>query len=99
MRLVILLFFVVTLGAAPVYAAPSLKDPGPNRMVPEQSKPPQIGNRQAASRVKQVYSDHKILAVQLIETRGPPVYRVKTLSDEGVVKFVFVDGTSGNVFE
>lgn len=80
-------------------AAPEYAKPGPNRMVPEQRPGPRIGDRQAASRVKQIYADRKILGIQLIETRGPPVYRVKTLSDEGVVKYVFVDGTSGDVFE
>ena len=80
-------------------AAPEYSKPGPNRMVPEQRQGPRIGDRQAASRVKQIYADRKILGIQLIETRGPPVCRVKTLSDEGVVKYVFVDGTSGDVFE
>lgn len=69
------------------------------QMIPDRRQAPRIGERQAATRVKQRYADHKILAVQLIETRGPPVYRIKTLSEEGVVKYVFVDGNSGNVFE
>lgn len=72
--------------------------PGRNRMLPERQRP-KVGNQQAAARVKQVYADHKILSVQLIEAKGSPVYRVKTLSDDGVVKYVFVDGASGDVFE
>lgn len=58
-----------------------------------------ISNKEAAARVRQSYRDHKILSVNLIESKGPPVYRVKTLSEDGVVKYVFVDGTSGDVFE
>lgn len=58
-----------------------------------------ISNKEAAARVRQNYRDHKILSVNLIESKGPPVYRVKTLSEDGVVKYVFVDGTSGDVFE
>jgi uncharacterized membrane protein YkoI len=37
--------------------------------------------------------------VSLIDSKGPVVYRVKTLSPKGVVKTVFVDGNSGNVFD
>ncbi len=74
--------------------------PERQNMVPDRRQTlPRIDSRQAAARVKQIFSDRKILGVKLIETRGPPVYRVQTLSEEGVVKYVFVDGTSGNVFE
>jgi hypothetical protein len=60
---------------------------------------PRIKNRQAASLVKKRYVNARILSISLIESKGPPVYRVKTLSDDGIVKYVFVDGQSGDVFE
>lgn len=58
-----------------------------------------IGTRQAATLVKKRYQASKILSINVIESKGPPVYRVKTLSSTGVVKYVFVDGTTGDVFE
>lgn len=104
-----ILVVVTALLAAPViYAAgpgwPRLaaldptSTPGPQGILPGRQEP-KVDTQQAAARVRQVYADHKILSVQLIEARGPPVYRVKTLSGNGVVKNVFVDGVSGQVFE
>lgn len=58
-----------------------------------------IGSGQAATLVKQRYQGSKILSINLIASKGPPVYRVKMLSPSGVVKYVFVDGTTGSVFE
>lgn len=60
---------------------------------------PRIGRQQAATIVKRRYGDGKILAVNLTERKGMPVYRIKVLSGDGVVKYVFVDGMRGNVFE
>ena len=71
---------------------------GPQSIMPSQRKP-KIGDQQAAAKVRETHANQKILAVQLIESQGPPVYRVKTLSEDGVVKYVFVDGVSGDVFE
>ena len=71
---------------------------GPANLLPHQSGP-RIGSKQATSRVKQKYRDSKILSINLIRSKGPAVYRVKTLSASGVVKYVFVDGTTGDVFE
>lgn len=39
----------------------------------------------------------RVLSVQLIESRGPPVYRVKILTEDGRVRTVHVDGQSGEV--
>ena len=58
-----------------------------------------ISNRKAASLVKQKFNSSRVLGVSLIEKNGPPIYRVRTLSPDGVVKSVFVDGESGEVFE
>lgn len=58
-----------------------------------------IGSGQAATLVKQRYQGSKILSINMIDSKGPPVYRVKTLSSTGVVKYVFVDGITGAVFE
>lgn len=57
-----------------------------------------IDAKQAAATVKRKLGG-KVLSVKLIESKGPPVYRVKTLSKSGVVKVVFVDGQSGKVFD
>jgi hypothetical protein len=60
----------------------------------------QISNRRAATLVKQRYANARILGVsRMSEQGGPPMFRVRTLSPEGVVKSVFVDGRSGEVFE
>jgi len=58
-----------------------------------------LGRKQATDKVKQRYRQHKVLSVNLISSKGPATYRVKTLSADGVVKYVFVDGNSGEVFE
>jgi len=58
-----------------------------------------ISNKRAASLVKKRYSSSRILGVSLLDDQGPAVYRVGTLSEDGVVKSVFVDGNSGEVFE
>ena len=58
-----------------------------------------LGRKQATDKVKQRYREHKILSINLISSKGPATYRVKTLSSDGVVKYVFVDGNNGDVFE
>ncbi len=107
MRYVLLLLSCLTLTAmaSPFRVVSGTMDlaqevgaPATKAFVPE-VRGPRFGDQQAAARVRRVYADHKILSIQLIETRGPPVYRIKTLSEKGVVKYVFVDGTSGDVFE
>lgn len=60
---------------------------------------PRIDSQQAAALVKRRYSDAKILSVVETEHRGSRGYRVKVLSADGVLKYVFVDGKSGNVSE
>lgn len=74
-----------------------LAQKGPQNLLPNQGA--RIGTKQAASRVKQKYQSSKILSINLIRSKGPAVYRVKTLSASGVVKYVYVDGTTGDVFE
>jgi uncharacterized membrane protein YkoI len=66
-------------------------------LLPNQSA--RVSNKEATSSVKQQYKNSKILSINLIQSKGPPVYKVKTLSSDGVVKYVFVDGTTGDVFE
>jgi len=61
--------------------------------------PTRLGRKQATDKVQQRYRKHKVLSVNLISSKGPATYRVKTLSSQGVVKYVFVDGNSGEVFE
>ncbi|MDZ7684988.1 MAG: hypothetical protein U5O39_08255 [Gammaproteobacteria bacterium] len=81
LKLSCLLLVVMPVAAAPPFPsvvdgvhpelARELGSPGPNHMLPERQGS-KIGNQQAAARVKQVYSDHKILAVQLIEGKARP---------------------------
>ncbi|MCB1692773.1 MAG: PepSY domain-containing protein [Pseudomonadales bacterium] len=84
-----------------VIAARDFMHPEPKGMLPNapNARPPKVGSQEAASSVRHAYANSKILSVQLIEAKGPPVYRVKTLSEDGVVKYVFVDATSGDIFE
>lgn len=69
----------------------------PNRLMP--APRPGISNQRAASLVMERYSGSRILGVSLMDAQGPPVYKVRTLSPNGVVRSVFVDGNSGEVFE
>jgi len=78
-------------------AAIRLAAQGSQGFMPNQQA--KIGNKQAASLVKKRYQASKILSINIIQSKGPPVYRVKTLSSTGVVKYVFVDGITGDVFE
>ncbi len=82
--------------ARPAYFG-ELSANSPANLLPNQKA--RIGNKQAASMVKQRYKASKILSINMIESQGPPVYRVKTLSASGIVKYVFVDGTTGEIFE
>ncbi|MBQ74523.1 MAG: hypothetical protein CMQ20_05790 [Gammaproteobacteria bacterium] len=100
------LFVVLAMLLIPMAATAASYDPagyllaqrGPQNLLPQQDGA-RISSKQAASRVKQKYQNSKILSINLIKGRGPAVYKVKTLSASGVVKYVFVDGTSGDVFE
>ena len=58
-----------------------------------------VSNQQAASKIKRSYPNSKILSLKLIESNGPPVYRIKILSDQGEVKVIFVDGINSEIFE
>ena len=69
----------------------------PNRLLP--APKPGISNKKAAGLVMERYSGSRILGVSLLDDQGPPVYKVRTLSPNGVVRSVFVDGNSGEVFE
>ncbi len=96
-----IVFVLLALGGLTIpqlsFAKMHLAAQGSQGFMPNQQV--KIGNRQAASLVKKRYHSSKVLSINLIQSKGPPVYRVKTLSSNGVVKYVFVDGISGNVFE
>ena len=75
---------------------------GPNSLVADPGggvSNNRISTKGAASLVKQRYASSKVLGVTLLDERGSRIYRVRTLSPNGVVKSVFVDGRSGEVFE
>lgn len=67
-----------------------------NNFLPGKSKS-RAGEKRAASRAKSAFPDSKILSVNYSERSRS--YRVKLLSAGGVVKYVFVDPNSGEVFE
>ena len=55
-----------------------------------------VGEKKAASRAKRAFPNSKILSVNYMQRNDS--YRVKLLSNGGVVKYVFV-GQNGEVFE
>ncbi len=102
MRLVFLTLLIGLLSLSDAFADSHKKRgmlDAPSKLVEDRDASAKISSRRAASLVKQRYSDARVLGVQLLDKGGSPVYRVKTLSEDGVVKSVFVDGNSGAVFE
>ena len=67
-----------------------------NQLVPGKSAG--ISKSQAAARVKQRYRSSRIMGIAQMDG-ATPLYRVRLLSEEGVVSSVFVDGRTGEVFE
>lgn len=60
---------------------------------------PRFGNQQAAAQVRHAYANYRILSLRLMDNgKGPPIYRAKTLTPNGVVKYIYVDAISGDVF-
>ena len=51
----------------------------------------------AARLVKAEYAARRILGLRIVSGRQGPAYRVKTLSEQGVVKFVYVDAQTGDL--
>ena len=97
--LVMIAMLLVSVDAVSRHAvsAYALSAQASSSLLPSQSA--RVSNKEATSSVKQRYQNSKILSINLIQSKGPPVYKVKTLSSDGVVKYVFVDGTTGDVFE
>ena len=94
------IMLLLSLGATAMphdLAAIRLAAQGSEGFMPNQQA--RIGSKEAASLVKNRYQGSKILSINMIDSKGPSVYRVKTLSSAGVVKYVFVDGITGAVFE
>ena len=63
------------------------------------SRTPVIKQNKVASLVRKQHGNSRILNIVLTERAGLPVYKVKTLSNDGVLKHVYVDGRSGEVFD
>lgn len=78
-------------------AAASGKSSSPPNMRSIRSSP-SMGSQQVAALVKRECNGCRILSVRMAPGQGPQVYKVKTLSSQGVIKYVFVDGDSGSVF-
>ena len=85
--------------AKQVLLAQNLVPSSPSRAARLPPRAQRLDSRDAAAKVRQRFQSFKILSVSLIDSKGPVVYRVKTLSPDGVVNMVFVDGNSGDVFE
>lgn len=69
----------------------------PDNFLPGKSRS-RSGSREAASQAKQRYPESKILSINPVRN-SERQYRVKLLSNDGVVKYVFVDATNGEVFD
>ena len=100
-RLTMLVMLVGSLSVTAVYADSQKKGDkrGKQSNLVEDRSAPRINSRAAASKVKQRFPGSRVLGVSLLDKGGSPMYRVKTLSTNGVVKSVFVDGNSGDVFD
>ncbi len=99
----LLVLALLVLGTSPGLAQADFllaaRTPPPANNIRSDTQRPRISNQQAASKIKRSVPGSKILSIKLIKSKGPPVYRVKTLSGDGVVKFVFVDGINGEIFK
>ena len=102
-RLCVTALLLLGLSGAVFAAEPPRSKAGIRGAEPKQIAPSgykaSISNKRAASLVKKRYSSVRILGVSLMDEVNPPIYRVRTLSENGVVKSIFVDGKSGEVFE
>jgi uncharacterized membrane protein YkoI len=96
----ILVFVLMCIGISGIATADILRvaDGTPPVKNLLQDQKVRVSNRQAAARVKRSYPGSKIISIKLIHSGGPPVYRVRLLTD-GVVNHVFVDGINGDLFE
>lgn len=72
-------------------------EPQSQKFLPKQRS--SVSRKEVAELVKRRYGNSRILSIVLIDSKGPLTYRVKTLSDSGVVKYVYVDAVAGEVFE
>lgn len=81
-------------------AGPEYMHPGQKSLLGADNRRPRVGDEQAAAQVRRAFSNYKILSLRLLSNgKGPPFYRAKMLSPNGVVKYVYVDAISGQVFE
>ena len=80
-----------------IYAAAANSEPAKPFVQKQQRSG--ISNRQVAAMVKRRYADSRILSIELKERKGTRIFKVKTLSESGVVKYVYVDAGNGELFE
>ena len=95
-----LLFLMGLSGIHQASAAPGFlvaESVGPKQFLPNNNA--RGGHQKAINQVKHKFPKSRILSVNLLERRGDSAYRVKTLSESGVIKYVFVDATTGEIFE
>jgi len=58
-----------------------------------------VSSSRAAALVRQHYKGARVLGVTRLDEGGAPLYKIRTLSKEGVVRSVFVDSKTGEVFQ
>ncbi|MBV1876122.1 MAG: PepSY domain-containing protein [Pseudomonadales bacterium] len=101
-RLIILCFMLSQLAIAPGISADMKRGDRSSKGMKHifrTSQKVRMGNQQAARKAKRNFPGNKILGVKLMQSGGPPVYRIKMLSAKGIVKFVFVDAVNGEVIK
>lgn len=99
-RIWLILFLMLSTASAVVAKPPKRgESPSMRNSIVQEQQGVSVSNQQAAGNVRQQFPGSKILSVKMMGSGGPPVYKIKTLSGSGVVTFVYVDGTSGEVFE
>jgi uncharacterized membrane protein YkoI len=63
----------------------------------EQGNKVSVISKKAAIKIAKSEVRGKVLSAKKIESKGPPVYRIKMLVGESRVRTVFVDGQTGKV--
>ena len=63
----------------------------------EQSNKVRVISKKAAINIAKSEIKGKVLSAKKIESKGPPVYRIKMLVGDSRVRTVFVDGQTGKI--
>jgi len=105
MNLASLLMITLLMMAPGLSMAAENGKPKPGELVPQPrtslvvEPPSAISSSRAAALVKQRYKGARVLGVTRLDEGGAPLYKIRTLSKDGVVRSVFVDSKTGEVFQ